>query len=71
MGTHELLVQNGAKLKMKFSGCRYPREIPELPWYRSAFPQMIMAGGRLIWIDAYLVLYTIIIRTWPLLREDG
>lgn len=25
---------------------KYPREIPELPWYRSAIPQMVMAGAR-------------------------
>lgn len=24
--------------------CRYPREIPELPWYRHTVPQLIMAG---------------------------
>ena len=24
--------------------CRYPREIPELPWYRHTVPQMVMAG---------------------------
>ena len=23
---------------------RYPREIPELPWYRHTVPQMVMAG---------------------------
>jgi hypothetical protein len=23
---------------------RYPREVPELPWYRSTVPQMVMAG---------------------------
>ena len=30
-----------------YAPCRtnkYPREIPELPWYRSAVPQMVMAG---------------------------
>lgn len=26
------------------SVCRYPREIPELPWYRHTVPQMVMAG---------------------------
>lgn len=24
---------------------KYPREIPELPWYRTAVPQMLMAGA--------------------------
>lgn len=23
---------------------KYPRKIPELPWYRQALPQMLMAG---------------------------
>ena len=23
---------------------RYPREVPDLPWYRSALPQMLVAG---------------------------
>ena len=24
---------------------KYPREVPELPWYRSTVPQMVMAGA--------------------------
>lgn len=25
---------------------KYPREVPQLPWYRSTVPQMVMAGAR-------------------------
>ena len=45
----EVVVGQGVKYnllgrsKRKCMG-RYPREIPELPWYRHAVPQMIMAG---------------------------
>ena len=27
---------------------KYPREIPELPWYRTAVPQMLMAGAHAV-----------------------
>ena len=26
---------------------KYPREVPPLPWFRQALPQMAMAGARL------------------------
>ena len=31
------------RLEGRYMG-RYPREIPDLPWYRHTVPQMIMAG---------------------------
>lgn len=48
---------------------KYPREIPELPWYRTAVPQMLMAGllpfssvsimgfGKALHIVARVVMY--------------
>ncbi|BDA41200.1 Transmembrane 9 superfamily member 3 [Coccomyxa sp. Obi] len=42
---------------------KYPREIPELPWYRSTFPQMIMAGF-LPFSAIYIELYYIFASVW-------
>ncbi|MEW5306091.1 MAG: hypothetical protein WDW36_008585 [Sanguina aurantia] len=49
-----------------FAPCRtnkYPREIPQLPWYRTAIPQMIMAGF-LPFSAIYVELYYIFASTW-------
>ncbi|GFH31247.1 transmembrane 9 superfamily member, partial [Haematococcus lacustris] len=35
---------NRADFKAPCRTNKYPREIPQLPWYRSTVPQMIMAG---------------------------
>lgn len=48
------------------SPCRtnkYPREIPQLPWYRTAIPQMIMAGF-LPFSAIYVELYYIFASVW-------
>ena len=42
---------------------KYPREIPELPWYRTAVPQMIMAGF-LPFSAIYVELYYIFASVW-------
>ena len=42
---------------------KYPREIPELPWYRLAVPQMIMAGF-LPFSAIYIELYYIFASVW-------
>jgi MFS family permease len=51
-----------------YAPCRtnkYPREIPELPWYRSSLPQMIMAGF-LPFSAIYIELYYIFASIWSL-----
>jgi len=35
---------------------KYPREVPPLPWFRQALPQMAMAGARACWPAAPLPL---------------
>jgi uncharacterized membrane protein len=42
---------------------KYPREIPELPWYRTAVPQMVMAGF-LPFSAIYVELYYIFASVW-------
>lgn len=42
---------------------KYPREIPELPWYRHAIPQMVMAGF-LPFSAIYIELYYIFASVW-------
>ena len=42
-GVKDNHIHSGKVSKVECMG-RYPREIPELPWYRHAVPQMIMAG---------------------------
>ncbi|KAG1664039.1 hypothetical protein FOA52_010458 [Chlamydomonas sp. UWO 241] len=42
---------------------KYPREIPELPWYRTALPQMLMAGF-LPFSAIYVELYYIFASVW-------
>ncbi len=42
---------------------KYPREIPELPWYRTTVPQMIMAGF-LPFSAIYVELYYIFASVW-------
>lgn len=42
---------------------KYPREIPPLPWYRRAFPQMLMAGF-LPFSAIYIELYYIFASVW-------
>ena len=42
---------------------KYPREIPELPWYRQALPQMVMAGF-LPFSAIYIELYYIFASVW-------
>ena len=44
---------------------KYPREIPQLPWYRGAMPQMIMAGF-LPFSAIYIELYYIFASVWSL-----
>lgn len=49
-----------------YAPCRtnkYPREVPVLPWYRSTFPQMIMAGF-LPFSAIYVELYYIFASVW-------
>lgn len=42
---------------------KYPREIPQLPWYRSTVPQMAMAGF-LPFSAIYIELYYIFASVW-------
>ncbi len=42
---------------------KYPREIPELPWYRTTIPQMLMAGF-LPFSAIYVELYYIFASVW-------
>ena len=42
---------------------KYPREIPQLPWYRTAAPQMVMAGF-LPFSAIYVELYYIFASVW-------
>lgn len=42
---------------------KYPREIPPLPWYRKAIPQMLMAGF-LPFSAIYIELYYIFASVW-------
>ena len=42
---------------------KYPREVPELPWYRTAVPQMVMAGF-LPFSAIYVELYYIFASVW-------
>lgn len=42
---------------------KYPREIPPLPWYRQAVPQMLMAGF-LPFSAIYIELYYIFASVW-------
>jgi uncharacterized membrane protein YbhN (UPF0104 family) len=42
---------------------KYPREIPQLPWYRSTIPQMAMAGF-LPFSAIYIELYYIFASIW-------
>lgn len=44
---------------------KYPREVPELPWYREAIPQMLMAGF-LPFSAIYIELYYIFASVWSL-----
>ena len=44
---------------------KYPREVPELPWYREAVPQMLMAGF-LPFSAIYIELYYIFASVWSL-----
>ncbi|XP_050234786.1 transmembrane 9 superfamily member 2-like [Mercurialis annua] len=57
----------GKNSKAEFQApCRttkYPREIPQLPWYRSALPQMAMAGF-LPFSAIYIELYYIFASVW-------
>ncbi|KAK2635613.1 hypothetical protein Ddye_030405 [Dipteronia dyeriana] len=57
----------GKNSKAEFQApCRttkYPREIPPLPWYRSAIPQMAMAGF-LPFSAIYIELYYIFASVW-------
>ncbi|KAG2449123.1 hypothetical protein HYH02_005871 [Chlamydomonas schloesseri] len=49
-----------------FAPCRtnkYPREIPQLPWYRTTVPQMVMAGF-LPFSAIYVELYYIFASVW-------
>lgn len=59
----------GKNSKVDFAApCRtnkYPREIPDLPWYRSTIPQMIMAGF-LPFSAIYIELYYIFASVWSL-----
>lgn len=42
---------------------KFPREIPQLPWYRSTVPQMLMAGF-LPFSAIYVELYYIFASVW-------
>lgn len=42
---------------------KYPREVPQLPWYRTAVPQMLMAGF-LPFSAIYVELYYIFASVW-------
>ena len=42
---------------------KYPREVPPLPWYRRALPQMLMAGF-LPFSAIYIELYYIFASVW-------
>lgn len=42
---------------------KYPREIPSMPWYRGAIPQMVMAGF-LPFSAIYIELYYIFASVW-------
>ncbi len=42
---------------------KYPREIPQLPWYRTTVPQMVMAGF-LPFSAIYVELYYIFASVW-------
>jgi len=57
----------GKNAKGEFNApCRttkYPREIPQLPWYRSTVPQMVMAGF-LPFSAIYIELYYIFASVW-------
>ncbi|KAK9810322.1 hypothetical protein WJX72_008660 [[Myrmecia] bisecta] len=57
----------GKNSKMEFNApCRttkYPREVPPLPWYRQAPPQMLMAGF-LPFSAIYIELYYIFASVW-------
>ena len=57
----------GKNAKTEFNApCRttkYPREIPQLPWYRRAIPQMAMAGF-LPFSAIYIELYYIFASVW-------
>ena len=57
----------GKNAKGEFNGpCRttkYPREIPQLPWYRSTVPQMVRAGF-LPFSAIYIELYYIFASVW-------
>ncbi|KAI8538611.1 hypothetical protein RHMOL_Rhmol09G0117600 [Rhododendron molle] len=57
----------GKNSKVEFQApCRttkYPREIPQLPWYRSTIPQMAMAGF-LPFSAIYIELYYIFASMW-------
>jgi hypothetical protein len=44
---------------------KYPREIPDMPWYRSMIPQMVMAGF-LPFSAIYIELYYIFASVWSL-----
>uniref|UniRef100_A0A175YGE2 Transmembrane 9 superfamily member n=1 Tax=Daucus carota subsp. sativus TaxID=79200 RepID=A0A175YGE2_DAUCS len=68
--TSPLLVMGGVagkNSKTEFHApCRttkYPREIPDLPWYRSTLPQMAMAGF-LPFSAIYIELYYIFASVW-------
>uniref|UniRef100_M4ECW3 Transmembrane 9 superfamily member n=1 Tax=Brassica campestris TaxID=3711 RepID=M4ECW3_BRACM len=68
--TSPLLVLGGiagknskAEFQAPVSTTKYPREIPPLPWYRSAIPQMAMAGF-LPFSAIYIELYYIFASVW-------
>ena len=42
---------------------KFPREVPQLPWYRTSFPQMLMAGF-LPFSAIYIELYYIFASVW-------
>jgi len=42
---------------------KYPREVPQLPWYRTTVPQMLMAGF-LPFSAIYVELYYIFASVW-------
>jgi hypothetical protein len=59
----------GKNSKVDFAApCRtnkYPREVPDLPWYRGTLPQMVMAGF-LPFSAIYIELYYIFASVWSL-----
>lgn len=54
---------NAAEFQAPCRTTKYPREIPPLPWYRGAIPQMAMAGF-LPFSAIYIELYYIFASVW-------